>query len=80
MHVLVEEQDGLNPMGWGELLFRLSETARLLKNVKNVFRRTAMPANLEVELSREYAIRYAWMGNPEVWFYHLQSDCVWPFQ
>ncbi|CAG0884439.1 unnamed protein product, partial [Darwinula stevensoni] len=32
---------------------KLSETARLLKNVKNVFRRTAMRANLEVELSPE---------------------------
>lgn len=38
---------------------RLTETARLLKNVRNVFtftRRSATRVNMEVELSRKYVI------------------------
>lgn len=43
----------------GRHISRLTETARLLKNVRNVFtftRRSATRVNMEVELSRKYVI------------------------
>jgi len=39
----------------GSFSRRLTETARLLRNVKNVFRRTTTRVDLEVELSHGYA-------------------------